>query len=45
MNDWLKDRMIEFVEENWAAFIQRCNEGGIPESDVEAEIEEYKQTR
>jgi hypothetical protein len=42
MGDWLKDKMIEFCEENWAAFIQRCEEAGIPESEVEQAIEEYQ---
>lgn len=42
MNDWLKKEMVNFVEEHWAAFIERCEECGIPREDVEKEINRYK---
>ena len=31
----LLQRLKDFAEENWSAFLQRCIEGGIPEDEVE----------
>ncbi len=35
--------IIDFIEENWSAFVQRCTESGIPENEVEAEFDKIKE--
>jgi len=35
--------MTNFVEENWSAFIQRCEERGISEEELEFEINKMKE--
>lgn len=41
MNEIISN-MIDFAEENWAAFIQRCEERGMSETVAEKLIEELK---
>jgi len=35
-------RLIDFAEENWSSFLQRCEESGIDEEEAEKLIEELK---
>lgn len=35
----LINRMLDFCEENWSAFISRCEESGYTEDDIEEVID------
>ncbi len=41
--EWVVLDMIEFVEENWGAFMQRESERGIPKHDVETAVTAVKE--
>lgn len=45
MPEWIVDRLLEFAEENWDAFLQRCAEAGVSEKEVEQEFDQYKANR
>ena len=41
MDDFLY-KLVDFAEENWVAFLQRCKESGISEKVAEMRIEELR---
>ena len=38
LNDNIVRRLLDFAEENWTPFLQRCSESGMDEEEVEEEI-------
>ena len=34
--------ILEFIEIHWEAFVKHCLDGGIPENEIEKEIETIK---
>lgn len=39
----MKSILIDFAEENWIAFLQRCEDDGIDEEEAEEEFEKLKE--
>lgn len=34
--------IVDFLEENWAVFVMRCEESGMTEDEIEKEMEAFK---